>query len=412
MSSVENFLNVLSQQANVNQANGKTTFKEKTRTLEKISLNYQGNYGRYQIFPLMDPVIDYPFIQLFDTKEICIPRKVTGPDGNETVINSWIRLLPKEAYKMKDMTGRVVSSLTKEEEDLLEAARKLFNDLYFEDGIDAKNNQEIARELMRRRNYTVFYGYCLNKWVLNNSRTPDRSNFSGLFVTTAKGFCEAVNANITEKTLLEGGDASFVEKIYNNKTSDREGFLLFTIDRSKTSAGYVVTANHQAGNKMPVTIPDDDMTLFRKSLVETFLGWQANKEDDSVKPEERRLFNANLIRDAISFMSKQLQAIRLAKTNGEDLAEAIKKTNELVLNGGEQPNATLDPMLGTVPSDGGVDLSKNTDPYKNPAASHLDPITSNPVGSNESTSPFPGFGGANFGSFGSNSEAGNDDLPF
>ena len=77
---VENFLNVLSQQANANQANGKSINKEKTRTLEKISLNYMGNYGRYQIFPLNDPVIDYPFIQLFDTKEICIPREVTGRD--------------------------------------------------------------------------------------------------------------------------------------------------------------------------------------------------------------------------------------------------------------------------------------------------------------------------------------------
>lgn len=405
MSSVENFLNVLSQQANANQANGKSINKEKTRTLEKISLNYMGNYGRYQIFPLNDPVIDYPFIQLFDTKEICIPRKVTGPDGTETVINSWIRLLPAEAYKMKDMTGRIVSSLTKEEEDLLEGARKLFNELYF-DGIDARNNQDIAKDLMRRRNYTIFYGYCLNKWELNNSRNPDRSNFSGLFVTTAKGFCEAVNANITEKTLLEGGDASFVEKIYNNKTSDREGFLLFTIDRSKTSAGYVVTANHQAGNKMSVTIPDDDMELFRKSLVETFLGWQANKEDDTVKPEERRLFNTRLIKDAVDFMSKQLQAVRMAKTNGEDLAEAIKKTNEIILSGEQGQPSTLDPILKAEGLDAGIDLSKNTDPYKNPAASHLDPVTSDPVGNNNSF--FPGFGGANFGGFGGSS----DDLPF
>ena len=402
---VENFLNVLSQQANANQANGKSINKEKTRTLEKISLNYMGNYGRYQIFPLNDPVIDYPFIQLFDTKEICIPRKVTGPDGTETVINSWIRLLPAEAYKMKDMTGRIVSSLTKEEEDLLEGARKLFNELYF-DGIDARNNQDLAKDLMRRRNYTIFYGYCLNKWELNNSRNPDRSNFSGLFVTTAKGFCEAVNANITEKTLLEGGDASFVEKIYNNKTSDREGFLLFTIDRSKTSAGYVVTANHQAGNKMSVTIPDDDMELFRKSLVETFLGWQANKEDDTVKPEERRLFNTRLIKDAVDFMSKQLQAVRMAKTNGENLAEAIKKTNEIILSGEQGQPSTLDPILKAEGLDAGIDLSKNTDPYKNPAASHLDPVTSDPVGNNNSF--FPGFGGANFGGFGGSS----DDLPF
>ena len=96
----------------------------------------------------------------------------------------------------------------------------------------------------------------------------------------------------------------------------------------------------------------------------------------------------------------------MAKTNGEDLAEAIKKTNEIILSGEQGQPSTLDPILKAEGLDAGIDLSKNTDPYKNPAASHLDPVTSDPVGNNNSF--FPGFGGANFGGFG----GGSDDLPF
>ena len=82
MLNVEDFLGKLAEQT----ASKKTIdFKKKGRQIEKISLNFEGNFGRYQLFPLNDVVTDYPFVKLPQTMEVCIPRKVVSPDGTQEV---------------------------------------------------------------------------------------------------------------------------------------------------------------------------------------------------------------------------------------------------------------------------------------------------------------------------------------
>ena len=117
-------------------------------------------------------------------------------------------------------------------------------------------------------------------------------------------------------------------------------------------------------------------------------------------------------------MSNQLAAIRTAKANGTDINEAIQNTNNLILS--QQTPKTMDPMLKDDSSNNnGVNAEKvvanNTEPFKTPAASHLDPITSAPTGNNSS---FGGFGGNNFSSpgfanwGGGSTENKEGDLPF
>ena len=101
---VDDFLEKLAMQA----PKAKEEFKQKNRALEKIYLNFPGNFGRYQILPMDSVVTDFPFQTLFDTKEINIPRKNLAADGTENVYNAWIKILPKNAFIMKDATGRQV----------------------------------------------------------------------------------------------------------------------------------------------------------------------------------------------------------------------------------------------------------------------------------------------------------------
>ena len=70
---------------------------------------------------------------------------------------------------------------------------------------------------------------CLNKWDFEDSRAPKRQNFCGRFVCTAKGFMQAVEDNINERTLMNGGDATWLQGIYNRELTGRDGFVMFSI---------------------------------------------------------------------------------------------------------------------------------------------------------------------------------------
>lgn len=410
MSKVDDFMAQLGNSIPV----AKNFTKEKSRQIEKISLNFGGNEGRYQILPMESAISGFPFVVLTKTREICIPRKNVAADGTEKEYEAWIKLLPKNGYQMKDSEGRIVSSLTSEEEAIMKQATDLFDQLY--DEIDGKNNLEAARNLCRYRNYTLFHAMCLNMWSFNDSRKPARQNFSGLFVATAKGFMQAVSDNIEEKSLMSGGDKSWLQDVYTDKLSGRKGYMLFSIQRSKTTPGYTVTVNHEVNASMVenVVIPEEDAAMMQDP-VQSFLGWQANRDDAPVG--QKRLFNAALYKEAIAFMTQQLAAVRMAKSTGANVVDAINATNNQVLAENAPTTATgapiTDPMLASMaqaaPAQSPqVNMEKvvenNNTPFNNPPAAQMDPVSSAPV----ANSPFGGAstfgGGAAFNNpFGGNS---------
>lgn len=440
---VENFMKQLSAQTA--PAPSKGTFKPRERVLEKISLNYEGNFGMYQILPVNSVIIDYPFVTLPGTREIMVPRKNIAQDGTESIYNAWIKLLPREAYQMLDLNDRVVSSLTAEEDQLLQEAYTVFDQLYNE--IDARNNINISRDLLRKRNYTIFNAYCCNYWGYDNTgkvdvRVPKRSKFPGLFVSTAKSFVNSVEESISITNVDTNGDISWLQQIYGRQTTGRTGYMNFTIGRNTSiGMGYSVNVVHKFNNNTvsQYTIDDETMEMM-KSPVYNFLGWQASREDEANPVERRRLFNSNLIKEAIAYMTKQLAGVRIAKENGQSLEDAIKATSESVAIENNSSyiskNTTNDPMLkqDAQPMMG---LSreeieaKNTNPHVNPASAHLNPLTGEFL-SDEKPGYNGGFGSTGFGQggstgsapfqtpsfakFGSNNPSANDnpegDLPF
>ncbi len=403
----------------------KNNNQSKNRVIEKIALNYPGNYGRYQVLPMNSAVTDFPYVALLNTREVCIPRKQVAADGTETEYNAWIRILPKNAYLMKDMTGRVVSSLTAEEDQILSEAYTVFDQLF--DEIDARNDLEMQKTLTRKRNYTIFHAMCLNKWDFEDSRAPKKQNFCGLFVCTAKGFMNAVEDNINEKNLMNGGDGSWINGVYTDELTGRDGFVMFSISKSKTSAGYSVTVSHETGRSQMlagVTIPQEEADMM-KDPVANFLGWQANR-DENTPVGQKRLFNANLMKEAIAFMTSQLAAIRSAKSAGNmTVKDAIAATNKQALANFQPQPKTNDPMLqSAMAQNAGPQVNpekivaNNSAPFQTPPVAAIDPITGTPVqpqnsgfgsGQQQQQPTSAPFAAPNFGGFGGNNGSG---LPF
>lgn len=424
------------KQLNAQTAPANKTFKAKGRTLEKISLNFEGNFGRYMVLPMNSVILDYPFIKMEGTREICVPRKNVAQDGTESTYTAWIKLLPKDAYKFLDINGRITSSLTAADDQLLSEAYTVFDQLYNE--IDAKNNQQVSRNLIRKRNYTIFNAYCCNFWASNatgNPRDPQRSKFCGLFVSTAKGFMNAVEENIASNNIIGGGDYNWLEQIYGRQLSGRTGYMLFNIGRNKESGmmGYSVNVDHKydCGSVLSSYSISEEEAEMMQNPVLNFLGWQAGHEDDELPVANRRLFNTPLIQEAILYMTKQLAGVRSAKESGTSIEEAIKATSETVAlennNSYIPKDNTNDPMLkGTSNSmNAGISQeeveSRNTNPFQTPAAAKMDPVTGAPISSNGGGSQgFGGFAGGmnnttfkqpDFTKFGSAPQP-EGDLPF
>jgi len=405
--------------------------KSNEKKLEKVALNFNGNFGRYQILPVDSVVTNHPYVTLFNTLEVSIPRKYKNADGTEEERATWVKILPKEGFIMRDQTGRIVSSLTNEEEQLLHQTRMVFEELYKE--LDAKNNQDICRDLIRRRNYTIFNGYCAQRWSEGNTgRNPDREKFAGLFISTAKGFITNVDADIKDKIFERGGDDQWLKDIYNRDLTNRGGCIMMTIGKASSGAGFDVKISHYIGSNIGVkdiVIPEEDMELMQDPLA-TFLGWQARREEEGERPEYRRLFNAPLMKEVMEFMSHRLAAIRTAKaaSNGMDvnaaIAQAIQDTNNAVNSTIAEPVTTNDPMLqNSAPTTAQPNVANvqnnNTAPFQTPPVFQASPITGAPVNNNNSgvqqSAPFSAPSFANFGNAGNNTTAAggnNGNLPF
>ena len=312
---------------------------------------------------------------------------------------------------MRDMSGRVVSSLTASDLELIKETRALFDELWEE--VDGRNNrEEWATKLVRKRNYTLFNAYVINFWN-NDSRTPTRQNFPALFVCTAKQFVKCVQDNINDKSLMNDGDVAWLSSVYNRNLSGRDGFMMFSIAADPARPGYIVTVNHEWGRAKQleaIVIPEEDAALM-VDPIESFLGWQAPKNEDDTPAINRRLFNPAIYQEAKTFLAEQLSAIRMAKSAGTDVAEAIATTTAKAL--AAQPStgfktATNDPVLAAQnatptyenPNVGANPervVANNTAPFTTPAAAHLSPITGMPEADNTPNSnPFNG-GGNPFG---------------
>lgn len=388
------------------------------------------NKLRYQILPFDSCITDYPFASLNDTYEVNVKRRSKATDGSELISDCWLRLYNpnSDAYKMKDMTGRVVSSLTQADLDLIAQARGLFEELWEE--VDGRNNRdEYITSLIRKRNYTVFMGYCMNYWA-NDSRTPTKQNFASLFVVTSRNFLNVIQENINEKAQMEGGEMSWLANIYNRQLSGRDGFLVFSVTNDPNRVGYICTANHEwgRGKQLESVVVDEESAEMMVDPVASFIGWQAPKPVEGESPMNRRLFNPAVYKEAISVLSEAIQAIRTAKALGTDMKDAIDSTIAKTL--AAQPvrgaGQTNDPILAAQQSPAEFSPNTGADPMRvaaqttqenvttSPSSAQLDPVTGMPVQQQaQPANPFsqpaqpqanPGanpFGGSPFGgSFG------------
>lgn len=404
MSSVDNFLEKLQAISPVQKK--KTTFV-KRRSIDKIFCGFQGNHGMYQMLPMNNVVTGIPFADLRGTREINMPRKNIAADGNESVYNAWIRILPKEAYNIKDANGNLVSSLSESESELHTKALTIWEELWKE--TDAYNVPEYQKILIRKKNYTVWNAFVTNYWAIGDNRNPARTNFSATFVVTAKDFLTMVSSNIEETSITDGvGNEDWLDDINNRDLTNRKGLLMFSISKPE-GPGFNISVSHKLHMEnylKGVEIPAEDAEAMQNP-VECFLGWQANNDTEN-EPECRHLFNKKLYEELIQYMTDQLVSIRMSKQNGGNLSDAIQATNDMVLKNqtptDSRGQATNDPVLAEMAAKSSQNsqavnpeniVEKNTNPFQTPPAAHLDPLSGAPISNSAPTWNKPAFAQGN-----------------
>lgn len=320
---VDEFMSQLGPSAT---SNGRRDFKNEKK-IEKTYLSVPDHFGRYQVLPMNDVVSGFPFVEMPNTREVNIPKMTIKSDGTEHTWNLWVKLLPKSAYTMKDDTGRQVSSLTAADESLLDQAYSVHQQLMDEVGYRENAMNSVIREFLRKKNYTIFDAYCINFWKEGNTRNPDRQNFESLFVVTSNKFRDCLRDDVNNYGLINNVEDGWLDKVYNRELSGRDGFLMFTVTKATSGAGFQFTTNHAVGKSdylKHVVIPEDN--LMGTSCVEQFLGSiQINHDDDDKDPAQRRLFSSRDVQDALNYMVKQLQAIRIAKEKNGNSIDVITK---------------------------------------------------------------------------------------
>lgn len=400
MTKLDNFMSMMTRQATI--ASGQKVVERKA--LERVHFGQEAAHGTYQIIPFNNPVTDYPYVTMFDTKEVNIPF-VQTENGQQVEKQNWHKILPKDVYIMKDPSGRVVESLSAADSQLYDTVEKAWREVNAALGGYKKQADRTPAEDKRRsqyvrtKNYTIFNGYCVNR-AGDGGRGTVREKFCALFIVPAKGFMTAVSNNMNQVTAFEQNNTTdWIANIYNDDMNSRMGSIILSISRTPTQPSYNVTVSHKCipngGAPIQISMSDEDKAYMSNSPIENFLGKLAPENPKSTSPADKRLFNRAEYEKILDALMKILASV--TATNSVSQAQAVAATNQLAMQNIQQPiSGSADPMLQQMvndPSANGVQqriIANNTNPTVNPPAAHNDPITSAPVNSGFS-------GGVNFG---------------
>lgn len=354
--------------------------------LTYIHLAVESNFGKYQVFPMISEVTGNPYTYLYRTREINIPRKGTQDQFK------WHKILPVNAYQFVDSTGRLVSSLTSAETDLLTKAQGIFdtlNDLFPESMGDKKK-----KDLMRVKDYTIFNAYVINKYGEKDLIKPERSKFPALFVCTSKKFAGEITKDIQMQSTNYGGN-EFITQVYNRELSNRTGWLVFTIGKETQGFGYRIGVSHAANLAQNVsgiyTISQEEADAM-KDPVKNFLGFQAG--------DKPNMFNQEIIEYEIEEMSKLIARVNSASVAFNASSVSNAQVNTAMAQQAPSPVYTPDPIVAkyqqehqnvapqqTMSQTQDQISSNNTDVYSNPPAAQIDPVTGAPVNYGQAPQP-------------------------
>ena len=365
-------------------------FSRQTRKIDRVQVNNPETLGRYQVLPLNYAVTDFPFIKA-RVNQVRVPRRRVDESGEIQEYSTWIHIPSPDFYQMVDATGRVVSSLTADDEKLLSSVNSLWNEVYNE--FDGKTNFGTVSTFVRYKNLTIFTGYCLNFWKYgSNNRTPDRQNFSALFVVTTNNFIQNLETSINDKSAMEGGP-EWIEKVYNSQLKNRDGFLMFSINKDRNTPGFIASVQHEFGRSQMLSgieIPQEDFDTGMDDAAYLFLGWQANSTEREKPSGTRRLFNTTLMKETAAYLTKLLAAARAEKAaaagNPIDIPAVVEKVVADYYANMPMPEPKQPAQAQT---------AAPTPSMESPT-SHIDPVMGNtPIQENGSSS----FGGNGFGGF-------------
>lgn len=320
-------------------------------SLRKVYLCVPENLGRYMIWPMNSTVTGMPFEYLYRTREVNIPEK-----NSENPYNRWYKLLPTSAYRFVDNSGRLVSSLTSAQVNLLESAHGIFDQLF------SLMPEQNRKDVCRYKNYAIGNAYVINRYGADPLK-PVESKFSALLVCSSKDFARAIDSDVDLQMINHRNDPSWTSEVYNRQVTGRTGWLMFTVNNAPTGIGFVCSASHCTN--MPAdnenVIPEADVALM-EDPIRNFLGWQAGDAPNN--------FNEAVITRAIEEMN-----MMIAKLSSPSVSYSVNPQTQPV----PAPTPmTNDPMLGQVMPQEAPMLNPgamNPNPFMTPPSAQLDPMT-------------------------------------
>lgn len=231
--------------------------------LNKLSMTVPTNKGTVMFVPIAAASDGKFYKKIEDVIEI---KQYT--DLNDKVDECWHRLLPKSCYKnLSDEASKVYD----------EIVRRF--DMLYDSGAFGFNLERSA--LVRRRTYTMFYGYVLSHVNEQGQPVKDSAGKPALLYYSTYKAMNSLASAIDAKKLTSNGSVAWVPRYFNKLPKGHQGAIVIKCEGGK--GGYTITTSFASNNEdNPYLVPADlDLTeSFEKcqDFLDDFMGWQGDKD--------------------------------------------------------------------------------------------------------------------------------------
>lgn len=224
---------------------------------------------------------DNYYLKIEEVAEVNMPSRILETKDNGPV---WMKILPIEFY----------GNITEDQKNLHEQVLKLH--AQYSDLVDDYN-------LSRFRRYTLIHGYILKLEDTNKTVVP-KFNGPSMMVYPSHTPLQALHNSIQLAQSSLGDPNKWFPLIFTDKSTNRNGALVSSFNRSTTSKGYVcninITPNSQFNTLVEPTFDYSEEFKLFTDPIRSFLSWQA--------PEDS-LFHNELMMEIRDYLSARIIAI-------------------------------------------------------------------------------------------------------
>lgn len=284
-----------------------------SNSIKVINMQNKANYGSLFCVPFT-PKDDKDAVTVLDgVTEVLDHYSGTDKDGKAYSGKRWLKLLAKSDLKLTDEESAAYSKIKA-------LTKKLESHTY---SSNKKRNDEIKKEIIRRKSYTLLFVYVVEHKDLNGKVIL--KNTPALLVFSSKGFDNALDKALTMKDEASGGP-EWESRLFNRNLDKRTLFLAITyrlFDKSEKKIGYNcgVTIERTSDENRRITgSKSDDTDYFNFSSTPEILEQFTNHVDVFLNLKGRSPFNDEYTDVLVSRISKYFDKYISGGSNPTDPA--------------------------------------------------------------------------------------------